>query len=1513
MSVLNKKSSVYIGLFIFLILAILSSNAHARVPPGEDGCGDGRCYAYDGEDVCTCPDDCGAGCSPRPTSGGTIRVKMDVPSNELWEFYLGGGSGCSISVTEEDFGPDDDCLTSANRDGIVLDQNWGSLSDVGADCPGSPDSNGDNPQDVLWRNWGSMVDKCGGSCDLSGSGSSYRPKGDVLCDGNWYLCDNDFHQGNDRPFEVNGNQYICTTSNDWDFANNICSNKATRNDFGCCSPLVDSNGYCCESDEQWDPSTSSCISLNPVCNPGETRITTNPCGTKCGVWQEKCNSQGDAWVNDICVNEGACSFSNGDYQTQSCTLGTGTETKTCTSSCQWPGAWDTSGCTSAANCGNNVIDSGEECDDGVNNGNCPRTCSSTCQDNNCATCGNNIIDSGEECDDGINNGNCPRTCSSTCNDNNCATCGNNIIDSGEQCDGSNLNGQSCQSLGYSSGSLSCSSCTFTGCSGTPPPPDPKGAHDGASCGSTDGWTCDSDNYGQPLDVHFYVDGPAGSGTWGGSTTANLQREPAVGTECGGNQNHGFLYAMPAQFRDANTHTIYAYAINIGGGNNVLLAGSPKSFGPCPVCTPNTWSNTGNSCGNCGTEQRWCGSNGQWTDQYQCINQGPCSPNSNQCVGTIYQWCNPSCQWQSAGTDNDGDGVYWECGDSQCDNAYGVSDATKTSTETRCADSLDNDCDGIKDCQDPDCAGLPGPGGVRCCLTSSNCVQDDCAIESCVSNTCQYSNRLAGDTTECGTCQACDSAGGNCAGITSNDGKNCGDQCTSCISGSCTNRVNGDTAECGTCQECNGAGGSCVGITRETGKNCISDCNDCVSGSCNAVTKANDGACSSLCTYCSSGSCTGIQACYSAECPDGQFCNSAGSCGDPDSDSFVCLTCTPDQTAGFSWTNGNHQDAGKGYGSSLFDSNTEACPATSCAKPGNNCQCYDASGNSINHKAKLLTNNCCGDDANEYYKSDYYGAECVNDINDCVWSTGEAQASNTGNAQWWCYTHEWYECLDSTIGAKVGGVTCAGIIGNNKWTPNSQVLPENQYSCTDGKDNDGDSLTDCADPDCAGLPGPGGVRCCQSASNCVQDDCVAESCVSNNCQYTNRNACDSTECSSGYCYNGDCTDSDNSEYVCLNCVADTTPQDWQWSNSKPTRSHMIDAGKAYSTNNDVFTRLFDSAGNACSASSCNASNAHRGKGCACYSSTSSTTPVNRLQPLTTGNCCGDDTNEYFKRDYYGGECVNNPNVCVWGDGSAQPANSGNAEWWCNPGDWYECNNANIGNHDPPAGMCCAGIIDDNAWTPMPEVLGEDQYSCADNKDNDCDGAIDCEDTDCYGTLNGTVRSQENNNPIPSADISVKEDLTTVKTTQTNLRGDYSTDISCGTYNLVASHYDYASQIKANIPLSAKQTITEDFSLVLGTSCEQDCTYASDNIVHAACDGKNGCSFYDAQSKAVCDLSQPGWIRDYDADHYVVCASGSPKKKVEIGASVTCSKGTLVKVTRIVTYNGKPVKMIVAACG
>jgi hypothetical protein len=75
-------------------------------------------------------------------------------------------------------------------------------------------------------------------------------------------------------------------------------------------------------------------------------------------------------------------------------------------------------------CGNGIQEGAEQCDSGVNNGNCPQSCSSTCTNNVCpppVVCGNGIIDGTDICDNGsANNGSCPLTCSATCTKNTCS-------------------------------------------------------------------------------------------------------------------------------------------------------------------------------------------------------------------------------------------------------------------------------------------------------------------------------------------------------------------------------------------------------------------------------------------------------------------------------------------------------------------------------------------------------------------------------------------------------------------------------------------------------------------------------------------------------------------------------------------------------------------------------------------------------------------------------------------------------------------------------------------------------------------------------------------------------------------------------------------------------------------------------------------------------------------------------------------------------------------------------------
>lgn len=118
--------------------------------------------------------------------------------------------------------------------------------------------------------------------------------------------------------------------------------------------------------------------------------------------------------------------------------------------------------------------------------------------------------------------------------------------------------------------------------GTPTPSNsPIGWHDTSTCVASTGWTCDADNYSQSLWVYFYMDGPAGTGTFLGQTLANTTRGAAVAANCGGVATHGFSFPTPAVAKDGLPHTIYAYALNIPSGPNVLLSGSPLSV-TCPA-------------------------------------------------------------------------------------------------------------------------------------------------------------------------------------------------------------------------------------------------------------------------------------------------------------------------------------------------------------------------------------------------------------------------------------------------------------------------------------------------------------------------------------------------------------------------------------------------------------------------------------------------------------------------------------------------------------------------------------------------------------------------------------------------------------------------------------------------------------------------------------------------------------------------------------------------------------------
>jgi hypothetical protein len=104
---------------------------------------------------------------------------------------------------------------------------------------------------------------------------------------------------------------------------------------------------------------------------------------------------------------------------------------------------------------------------------------------------------------------------------------------------------------------------------------PAGKLEGANCTAFTGWACDKNNYSAALEIHFYADGPAGTGTFIGSTVANIQRNSIVAESCGGDKNHGFSFSVPASLKNGRSHKIYAYAINTPAGANPLLNNNYK--------------------------------------------------------------------------------------------------------------------------------------------------------------------------------------------------------------------------------------------------------------------------------------------------------------------------------------------------------------------------------------------------------------------------------------------------------------------------------------------------------------------------------------------------------------------------------------------------------------------------------------------------------------------------------------------------------------------------------------------------------------------------------------------------------------------------------------------------------------------------------------------------------------------------------------------------------------------------
>lgn len=232
------------------------------------------------------------------------------------------------------------------------------------------------------------------------------------------------------------------------------------------------------------------------------------------------------------------------------------------------------------------------------------------------------------------------------------------------------------------------------------------------------------------------------------------------------------------------------------------------------------------------------------------------------------------------------------GVSTCTSCSGNGGTSEPNGETTCGDAKDNDCDGIIDCQDPDCANRTCTAGGSRCNAQFQC--------SCPGGTMETT---CGDNFDNDCDTQVDCADSDCKAASAVCGPN-GRTCTA-ASNSCTCSGNGGTAQA-TETTCNdGFDNDCDGLSDCLDADCVSATANCGSvaswglrctptGSADAgigacVCSGNSGtvqASETLCSDTRDNDCDGLVDCADSSC-NGQACNALGRvCG-----SGSCSVCT----------------------------------------------------------------------------------------------------------------------------------------------------------------------------------------------------------------------------------------------------------------------------------------------------------------------------------------------------------------------------------------------------------------------------------------------------------------------------------------------------------------------------------------------------------------------------------------------------------------------------------------------
>lgn len=477
-------------------------------------------------------------------------------------------------------------------------------------------------------------------------------------------------------------------------------------------------------------------------------------------------------------------------------------------------------------------------------------------------------------------------------------------------------------------------------------------------------------------------------------------------------------------------------------------------------------------------------------------------------------------------DQDGDGFTDSlCGGTDCNdlnpNAHpsGVED---------CTDGTDNDCNGVADCFDPACDGVecgctPAPNGENC----SNSVDDDCdgAVDcldtDCLGTTdcgCEPESCENGDDDDCDGLIDC--ADDDCAGHPACICQASPEDCTNGGDDDCDGLIDCADPDCGFNSAC-----LCLIPEHEI-------CTDGRDNDCDGLIDCGDPTCFNH---------AACQACVTEICTGGmdEDCDGLVDCADPSCAFDPACPPMPEQC-----NNGRDDDL-----DGLADCNDPDCRNTQiCQEMQNTCATARriealASASYTGNTTGQLSNfrGSCGGDAGEaVFRLELY--EPVSLHVDTVGSDFDTvMYARVGN----CAFGEEIGCDDDSGGIRwssaldfpllqpgtyfifVDGLTVDPFAGPNEgaFTLNVEVAPAVEI-CGDGLDNDGDGYADCADSECATVPGcqgcnAGGIPMPElGVSACtdgLDNDCDGlVDCEDPDCSASQDN---STECCNGMDQNG----------------------------------------------------------------------------------------------------------------------------------------------------------------------------------------------------------------------------------------------------------------------------------------------------------------------------------------------------------------------------------------------------------